>query len=374
MSSTNVVNNPYLLLTPGPLTTSEGVRKAMLKDWCTWDDDYNNIIEDIRQELVKLSTTNTEKYSAVLMQGSGTFTVESIIGTTIPKDGKLLLIANGAYGYRIKEIADVLEVNNVMIDSGDLSPPNLQEIGEILQNDTDITHVAMVHVETTTGRLNPLEEVSKIIKKHNKIFILDAMSSFGGVEMDIYDLGIDYLVSSANKCIEGVPGFGFAIVNTEEFKKCSNNARSLSLDLYAQWKSMEDNNGKWRYTSPTHTVRAFYQALKELQDEGGISVRAKRYRDNQTTLVSGMRELGFETLLTDAEQSPIITSFLFPDSDKFTFNEFYHKLKSKGFVIYPGKVTDLDTFRIGNIGAVTPEKIKSLLVAIEESFFWKDPA
>lgn len=372
MSTVQFTNNPYLLLTPGPLTTSDGVRLAMMKDWCTWDDDYNNIVQGIRTDLVNLATGNPGKYSTVLMQGSGTFSVESVIGTVIPKDGKLLVIGNGAYGYRIGEIAKYLNIDTVMLDSGETSDPDLAELNSILEADPDITHVAVVHCETTTGRLNPIDKISETVKKHNRIFILDAMSSFGGIEMDIDTLGVDYLVSSANKCIEGVPGFGFIIVNKEEFEKCQNNARSLSLDLYSQWKTMEENNGKWRFTSPTHVVRAFAQALKELGEEGGVAARAARYRENQRTLVEGMRKLGFTTLLSDEHQSPIITSFNFPDHEDFTFDEFYNRLKEKGFVIYPGKVTDVNTFRIGNIGAVTPAKIKDLLVAIEESCYWKE--
>ncbi len=373
MNSVESINNPYLLLTPGPLTTSDTVRLAMMKDWCTWDDDYNQIVQGIRRDLIQLATTKTEKYSTVLMQGSGTFTVESVIGTAIPKDGKLLVIGNGAYGYRIGEIARMLNIETVLLDSGEVGNPNLEELDNVLKTDQDISHVAVVHCETTTGRLNPIEEISQVVKKHNRIFILDAMSSFGGIEMDIDELGIDYLISSANKCIEGVPGFGFVIVNKQEFERCSNNARSLSLDLYSQWKTMEDDNGKWRFTSPTHVVRAFAQALKELKEEGGVKARAARYRENQRTLVEGMRKLDFNTLLPDENQSPIITSFHFPDAESFTFNEFYTRLKEKGFVIYPGKVTNLNTFRIGNIGAVTPEKIKELLTAIEESSYWKNP-
>ncbi|HLS07075.1 MAG TPA: 2-aminoethylphosphonate--pyruvate transaminase [Bacillota bacterium] len=372
MTKYDFANNPYLLLTPGPLTTSDGVRLAMMKDWCTWDDDYNNIVQGVRKELVKLASKNRDKYSAVLMQGSGTFVVESMIGTVVPEDGKLFIIANGAYGYRIAEIAKHLQINHVIHDSGEVSAPDLEAIEETLKNDEDITHVAVVHCETTTGRLNPLEKIAPIINKYNKIFFVDAMSSFAGVEMDIDELGIDYIVSSANKCIEGVPGFGFAIVNKEEFAKTEGNARSLSLDLYDQWKTMEEQNGKWRFTSPTHVVRAFAQALEELEEEGGIPARAKRYRDNQKTLSEGMQKLGFKVLLPEEDQSPIITSFHFPESDKFTFEEFYERLKAKGFVIYPGKVTNLDTFRIGNIGQITPDKIKELLKAIEESMYWKE--
>jgi 2-aminoethylphosphonate-pyruvate transaminase len=212
--------------------------------------------------------------------------------------------------------------------------------------------------------------VSEIVKRYNRVFIVDAMSSFGGVEMDIDSLQIDYLISSANKCIEGVPGFGFAVVKTEEFEKCKHNARSVSLDLYDQWKTMEEQNGKWRFTSPTHVVRAFAQALMELEEEGGIQKRAARYKNNQKVLSEGMWLLDFEPILPVELQSPIITSFYYPNSENFKFSTFYYKLKEKGFVIYPGKVSDLDTFRIGNIGNVHQHDVESLLKAIQESRYW----
>ncbi|WP_240374196.1 2-aminoethylphosphonate--pyruvate transaminase [Bacillus piscicola] len=370
MNMKDITNNPYFLLTPGPLTTTETVKLAMMKDWCTWDDDYNNIVQDIRGQLVRIATKNPEKYSAVLMQGSGSFTVESVIGTTIPRDGKLLVLVNGAYGQRIVKTAKTIGIDTVVIDTGEVDPPDLKKLDETLTADQDITHVAIVHCETTTGILNPIDEVSKVVKRHNRVFFVDAMSSFGGIEMDIDELNIDYIVSSANKCIQGVPGFGFAIVKTEEFEKCAGNARSLSLDLYDQWKTMEENNGKWRFTSPTHVVRAFAQALKELDEEGGVAKRAARYRENQRTLVDGMEELNFKPLLPRELQSPIITPFYYPDSEEFAFQTFYDKLKEKGFVIYPGKVTNLNTFRIGNIGDIYPDDIRDLLTAIEESSYW----
>lgn len=374
MNVKDITNNPYLLLTPGPLTTTETVKLAMMKDWCTWDDDYNNIVQDIRKTIVQLATNTKDKYSAVLMQGSGTFSVESVIGTVIPRSGKLLVLANGAYGNRIAKISGILGINTVVLDSGEVNHPDLNELNKTLGNDQGITHVAIVHCETTTGMLNPIEKVSEIVKKHNKIFIVDAMSSFGGIEMDIDTLNIDFLISSANKCIEGVPGFGFAIVKIEEFAKCKSNARSLSLDLYDQWKTMENDNGKWRFTSPTHVVRAFAQALKELAEEGGIKRRAERYRNNQRILVEGMKKLNFEPLLPDELQSPFITPFYYPQDKEFEFTEFYKKLKGKGFVIYPGKVTNLNTFRIGNIGNVHQSDMEALLLAIEQSSYWQKPA
>lgn len=373
MNMKDVTNNPYLLLTPGPLTTTGTVKLAMMKDWCTWDDDYNNIVQGVRSKLVSLATKAVDKYSAVLMQGSGTFSVESVIGTVLPKDGKLLVIANGVYGHRIAKISSKLGINTVVLASGEVEALDLNRLTDQLESDSDITHVAIVHCETTTGMLNPIDKVSEIVKRYNKVYIVDAMSSFGGVEMDIDELKIDYIISSANKCIEGVPGFGFAVVKKDEFEKCSQNARSISLDLYDQWKTMEEQNGKWRFTSPTHVVRAFAQALKELDEEGGIKERAARYMNNQKVLSEGMRELGIEPILANELQSPIITSFHYPNSENFEFVTFYSKLKEKGYVIYPGKVSDMDTFRIGNIGDVHQGDVEGLLKAIETSRYWLNP-
>ena len=363
-------NNPYILLTPGPLSTSKTVKTAMLRDWCTWDDDYNGIVQEVRRTLVSLATP-AKGYTSVLMQGSGTASVESVIGSVVPTDGKLAVLTNGVYGNRIVEIAEYLNIPVVAIDSGEMGSSDTLKLAAALESDASITHVAVVHCETTTGMLNPIKEVSQVVKAHNKVFIVDAMSSFAGVEMDIDALNIDFLISSANKCIEGVPGFGFIIAKEARMQETKGIARSLSLDLYAQWKCMEDNNGKWRFTSPAHVVRAFAQALKELSDEGGIEARAKRYHENQRTLVKGMRELGFTTLLKDSDQSPIITSFFSPTHPDYSFKNFYDALKKQGFVIYPGKVSNADCFRIGNIGEVFPEDMQRLITAIGQSMYWQ---
>ncbi|MGL5312726.1 MAG: 2-aminoethylphosphonate--pyruvate transaminase, partial [Peptostreptococcaceae bacterium] len=231
----------------------------------------------------------------------------------------------------------------------------------ILEADKAITHVAMVHCETTTGILNPIEEVSKIVKAHDKVYIVDAMSSFGGIEIDVDALNIDFLISSANKCIQGVPGFGFIIANKEELAKCKGVSRSLSLDIYDQWEVMEKGNGKWRFTSPTHVVRAFYQALLELEAEGGVSARNNRYKESQRVIATKLKDFGFNTLINEEQQSPIITTFLYPENVEFSFNDFYTNLKQNGFVIYPGKLTDVETFRIGSIGEVYPEDMERLV-------------
>lgn len=359
---------PYLLLTPGPLTTSESVKAAMMSDWCTWDEDYNiGIVEVIRKELTELASSCPEAYTAVLMQGSGSFCVEATLGSVVRKDDHLLIAANGAYGKRMGVIADYYHLNYHLMKFEETEQVNPAQIDAYLTAHPEVTHVSVVHCETTTGVLNPLKAIAAVVKKHNKILIVDAMSSFGGVPIDMAKLGIDFMISSANKCIQGVPGFGFILARRALLEQCKGVARSLSLDLYDQWETMEKGHGKWRFTSPTHVVRAFMQALTELKEEGGIEARYARYQQNHDTLVNGMRKLGFKTLLTDEEQSPVITSFYYPAAG-FDFKAFYQKLKEKGFVIYPGKISQADTFRIGNIGDVYPADFENLVEAIKEVY------
>ena len=359
-----VPDNPYLLLTPGPLSTSKKVRYALLRDWCTWDADYSEgIVQNIRRRLTALAAADSGDYTAVLMQGSGSFSVEACLGSVVPPEGKLLLITNGAYGKRMVKMASVLKIDFLEYALDETEAPDPQTVSRLIAENSGITHVAMVHCETTTGILNPLVEIAAAIKAHNKIFILDAMSSFGGIPLDINELGIDFLISSSNKCIQGVPGFAFVIAKKTALAQCAGRARSLCLDLYDQWKEM-DKTGKWRYTSPTHIVRAFYQALDELEAEGGVNARHARYRNNQALLAEGMRSLGFKALLPAGLQSPVITSFLYPRAD-FDFVRFYQNIKDRGFVLYPGKISSADTFRIGNIGEVYPGDIEKLLNAIE---------
>jgi 2-aminoethylphosphonate-pyruvate transaminase len=361
----HIPDNPYVLLTPGPLSTSKGVRNALLRDWCTWDADYNEeIVQNIRRRLVSLAAADSEAYTAVLMQGSGSFAVEACLGTVIPRNGKILIITNGAYGKRMVQMAKTLSINYVEHALGETESPSAGAVSALLEKDPAITHAALVHCETTTGILNPLEEIAAVVKRHQKIFIVDAMSSFGGIPFDAGKLGIDFLISSSNKCIQGVPGFAFVIAKKDALLRCEGNARSLCLDLYSQWKEM-DKTGKWRYTSPTHIVRAFYQALDELEAEGCVPARNRRYTENQRLLASGMRGAGFKPLLPENIQSPVITSFLYPRPD-FDFSAFYAALKQRGFVIYPGKISQASTFRIGTIGEVYPADIGHLLAAIRE--------
>ncbi len=366
MSTTVLPENPYLLLTPGPLSTSATVKAAMLRDWCTWDAEYNNLIQDIRSRLVRLATSKTSDYTAVLMQGSGSFSVESVLGSVVPNAGRILIIVNGAYGERMVQMATRLQISTSVLRVSELNQPDAKQVAERLAQEPEITHVACVHCETTTGMLNPVQEIGVVVKNAGKIWIVDAMSSFGGVPIDVADWGIDFLISSANKCIQGVPGFGFVIAKRDALLDCAGIARSVSLDLFDQWQTMEQQNGKWRFTSPTHVVHAFHQAMLELDQEGGITARYARYSENQRVLVEGMLALGFELVVENhAWHSPIITTFLYPMVENFSFSHLYEQLKMHGFVIYPGKVTDLDCFRIGNIGEVYPADMVRLLAAME---------
>ena len=279
--------------------------------------------------------------------------------SSVGKTGKVLIAANGAYGERMGSIADHAGLKHTVINFNYNEVPDDRVIANAIKEDPDITHVSMVHCETTSGILNDIESVAKEVKALGKIFIVDAMSSFGGINIEVEKLGIDYIISSANKCIQGVPGFSFIIAVKDELKKCKGNAVSLSLDLYDQWKEME-KDGKWRFTSPTHVVLAFAKALEELEEEGGIAARYKRYSENNALLIEKMNKLGFRSYIDKKHQSPIITTFFYPETGNFSFNEMYEFIKERGYAIYPGKLTDADVFRVGNIGEIYKEDIEKL--------------
>lgn len=355
--------NSYKLLTPGPLTTTRAVKEEMLFDRCTWDDEYKQITQKIRTELLDLAAASPSVYTAVLLQGSGSFGVEAVLTTALTYHDKCLIVTNGAYGNRIVTMAHYMGINHVVLNVPYDETPAARDIRNLLEQDKAITHIAMVHCETTTGILNPIDDVAALAKEYGKTLIVDAMSSFGGIEIPVQRLGIDFLISSANKCIQGVPGFCFVLVKREKLLACQGNARSLSLDLYDQWLHM-DKDGKWRFTSPTHVVAAFAKALDELAAEGGVAARYQRYRANNELLRAKLKDLGFKAYIEETLQSPIITTFLFPD-EEFKFADFYQYVKEQGFVLYPGKLTDTDTFRIGNIGEIYESDIHKLCDIIE---------
>ena len=355
-----------VLFTPGPLTTSRTIKQATLRDVGHRDFEFIQMVKDIRKKLLVLAGVADQGYETVLMQGSGTYSVEAVISTALPANGKLMLIINGAYGKRIAKMAQVLKIASVECIYPEDALPDLREIEATLKEDAAITHVAIVHCETTTGLMNPIKEVGEIVKKYGKIYIVDAMSSFGAVPMNLADCYIDYMISSANKNLEGIPGFAYVIVRRDVLLATEGNARSLSLDLLDQWKGLE-KNGQFRFSPPTHCILALNQALHELDLEGGVKGRAARYRENYETLVAGMRAMGFKEYLRPELQGYIITSFRYPTDPNFDFEEFYTRLNDKDYVIYPGKVSDADCFRIASCGRIFKNDIRDVLRAIPET-------
>jgi 2-aminoethylphosphonate-pyruvate transaminase len=353
-----------LLFTPGPLTTSLAVKQAMLHDAGSWHFEFNALVASIRLRLLDLAGVTQEKgWETVLLQGSGTFGVEAVFQTSVPLNGKVLVLVNGAYGDRMAKMLAHARMAHTVIRTSEDVAPSPAALQECLVSDPAITHVAAVHCETTTGILNPIEELGGIAKTHNKVYIVDAMSSFGGMPIDLEKCGIDFLISSPNKCLESVPGFCFTLCRRAVLLACEGRPRSLSLDLLDQLKAFE-KNGQFRFTPPTHSLLAFDRALDELENEGGIVARALRYRRNHETLLSGMVKLRFETYLPPPLQSHFITAFRYP-SPEFNFDCFYRTLSDRGFIIYPGKLTRVDTFRIGTIGRLFPHDFEQLACAIE---------
>ena len=355
-----------LLFTPGPLTTSATVKGAMQRDLGSRDSEFIDLVAHIRTKLLEIAGVSQESgYEAVLVQGSGTFALEAVLSSVIPPDGRLLVLANGAYGERMLQIAERLKIAAAIQRWPEHESPNSEFVRQMLSAGSPPTHIAIVHLETTTGILNPIEEIARIVREHRCRFIVDAMSSFGGVPINLSALQPDYLVSSANKCLEGVPGFSYVLARREALESTAGYARSVSLDLLAQWQGFE-RNGQFRFTPPTHALLAFAQALKELDQEGGVAARAQRYRANRNTLLAGMRRIGFREYLAPELQSDIITSFRYPEDPAFDFAEFYRQLAAQGMVIYPGKVSHADCFRVGTIGRIFPEQVEALVLAIEQ--------
>lgn len=353
------------LFTPGPLTTSRTVKQAMLRDLGSRDAEFIAVIGDIRRRLLAVAGADAAAYTAVLMQGSGTFGIESVLGSVIPQSSTLAVLVNGAYGERMKSMAAMLRIPCVALPSAEDRPNDAGRLDELLAHDASITHVAAVHCETTTGIINPIAEIGAIVRRHNRVFIVDAMSSFGAYPIELAEWGIDFLVSSANKCVEGVPGFSFVIARTAELLAARGHARSLSLNLLAQYEGLE-KDGQFRFTPPVHALLAFHQALVELEEEGGVAARAARYCRNHAAARSGLAALGFEPYLRTEDQGYIITSFRYPAHAAFDFQAFYQGLSERGYVIYPGKLTHADCFRIGHIGRLDEADVRALISAAAE--------
>lgn len=352
-----------ILFTPGPLTTSSTVKAAMQRDLGSRDREFVAMVRSVRQRLLALAGADQVRgYEAVLLQGSGTYGLEAVASCALP-GGKLLSLVNGAYGARMSHLARVHGVPVHEARRREDTPFAAADVDALLAADPALTHVAVVHCETTSGVLNPIEAIAEVTRRRGRRLVVDAMSAFGAVPVDLPTLGADFLVSSSNKCIEGVPGFVFVLARREALEACAGKARTVVLDLHAQWRGLEQD-GQFRFTPPTHAILAFAQALDELDREGGVAGRARRYLANQRALLDGMRDLGFASYLPAAAQGPIIATFRYPADPRFVFAEFYQRLSDRGFVIYPGKLTEEPCFRVGNIGRIGTGEVAALLAAI----------
>jgi len=356
-----IVTDP-ILLTPGPLTTSRATREAMLRDWGSWDGAFNALTASVCRDLVEI-VHGAETHACVPLQGSGTFAVEAALGTLVPRDGKVLVPNNGAYCQRIVRILAYLKRDAVVLDHAESEPADPARIDAALAADPTISHVAQVHCETGTGILNPLPRIAAVVASRGRRLIVDAMSSYGALPIDARTLPFDALVAAAGKCLEGVPGMGFVIARRDALEASGGQSHSLAMDLHDQWVYLQ-RTGQWRFTPPTHVVAALRVALDQYRDEGGQPARLARYRQNCATLIDGMRGLGFETFLADDVQAPIIATFHAPPDPAYDFREFYRRVREKGFILYPGKLTTVNTFRVGCIGAIRADAMRRAIVAI----------
>jgi 2-aminoethylphosphonate-pyruvate transaminase len=353
-----------LLLTPGPLTTSASVKQAMVHDWGSRDQGFVAINKMVLERIVELAGAQGT-HVTVPVQGSGTFAVEAMITTFVPRTGKLLVVMNGAYGQRARKIAEIAGRAVATYETPEDTPPDLAALDALLAGDKAITHVFAVHCETTSGILNPIVELAALVARHGRRLLVDSMSAFGALEIDARKVPYDALAASSNKCLEGVPGLGFVVCRKEALAGCKGNATTLVLDLFDQAEGFA-KTGQYRFTPPIHVIVALGKAIEEHAAEGGVAGRGKRYRENAKVLIDGMRAMGFRTLLADRLQAPIIVTFHMPTDPRFVFQQFYDGLKDRGYVIYPGKLTVAESFRMGCIGRLYPEQMKGALAAVRE--------
>ena len=354
-----------ILLTPGPLTTSLATKSAMLRDWGSWDSQFNAVTARVRERLTAI-IGGQETHVCVPMQGSGTFSVEAAVNTLVPRDGHVLVLINGAYGKRMAKLTQMMGRRLSTFETADDVPTTAADVARLLDGDASITHVGLVHCETSTGILNSLAEIADAVAKRRKGLIVDAMSSFGAIAIDSRRIAFDALVAASGKCVEGPPGMGFVFVRRSILEKCSGNSTSLALDLYDQWTYMERTT-QWRYTPPTHVVVALDSALAQYDAQGGQPARLARYTENYQALVAGMAEMGFRAFLDPRIQAPIIVTFHAPVDSKYTFKGFYEGVRDKGFILYPGKLTQVETFRVGCIGAIGPEEMRHAVNAVRDT-------
>ena len=360
----NVDRDP-ILLTPGPLTTSLATRSAMLRDWGSWDSAFNAVTARVRQRLTGIVHA-AETHVCVPMQGSGTFSVEAAVNTLMPRDGHMLVLVNGAYGKRMARLTEMMGRRLSTFETADDVPTTAADVARLLDADASITHVGLIHCETSTGILNPLPEIAEAVARRGRSLIVDAMSSFGAIAIDARTTPFDALVAASGKCVEGPPGMGFVFARRSVLEQRAGNSTSLALDLHDQWTYMEKTT-QWRYTPPTHVVVALDAALAQYEAQGGQPARLARYTANCETLVSGMKEMGLRAFLDPEIQAPIIVTFHAPADPRYTFKEFYARVRDKGFILYPGKLTQLETFRVGCIGAIGPDEMRLAVNAVRDT-------
>lgn len=353
-----------ILLTPGPLTTSQRTRQAMMVDWGSWDDRFNQLTASLCEKLLVIINAG-DSHHCVPLQGSGTFAIEAAIGTLVPRDGKVLVLINGAYGKRLAKICEVLGRSFSTFETAEDEPITTADVDRLLQADASITHVALIHCETSTGILNPLAEIAHVIEQHGKRLIIDAMSSFGALPIDAQQVPFDALIAASGKCLEGVPGMGFVFARKEALANAAGNSHSLAMDLFDQHSYMA-KTGQWRFTPPTHVVAALHEALLQYNEEGGLPARHQRYTNNCQVLLNDMAKLGLRSFLPAAIQAPIIVTFHAPKDPRYQFKKFYERVKAKGFILYPGKLTQVETFRVGCIGHVNQAEMHAAVAAVAE--------
>jgi len=357
-----------LLFTPGPITTTKAVKEAAHFDIGALDSDFILHVQQIRYKLLALAHVESPEYESIIIPGSSTYGIESTISSAIPANGMLLNIVNGANGSRISKIARVhsIPLKELIFEENQL--PDLDEIDSVLKQNHQITHIAVVHGETSTGMLNPIAKIGEICARYNTVFIVDATGTFGAYDINLKELNISYMISASDKCIEGIPGFSYVLVKRSALEQCKYQVRSLSLDLYDQWVGL-NKTGEFRFTPPVQALLAFHEALNELKKEGGVKGRAERYSVNNALLIGEMRELGFKMYLPDHMRSYIVTSFLYPDHPDFSFEKLSMSLNGKGFAISPGRINKTDCFRIANIGQLYPHDIQKLIDTIESVLY-----
>jgi 2-aminoethylphosphonate-pyruvate transaminase len=353
------------LLTPGPLTTSRTVKLAAHADWGSRTEEFATVIKDIRKALLRLAQCD-QSYECVLLQGPGSFAMEAVLGSLAPaKRKKTLVVSNGVYGLRAAAMIERMGRPFVLMDKGDTRAPTSAEVAAALDGDKAITHVWVAHCETTSGLVNPIEEIAHEVKTRGRSVMVDAMSSFGALPVDMTRNGIDALVSTSGKCLEGLPGLSFVLIKRDQLVASERESHSLALDLFTQWQSFEQN-GQFRFTPPTHTTIALRQALRELDEEGGPTARLHRFTRHAEIVLQGLTQMGFVPLQTSGIKSPIIQTFLAPADPNFKFDAFYAGLRQRGFTIYPGALTKQQSFRIGTIGKLDDTVMRDVIKAIAE--------